>query len=530
MEFVGITTTGWSAIIVTASMAVLTGIMFILGRERVHFLWGWLCFSVTIWIGAFYGVIEATDSATAEIWWKISYVGIILIPFFFLHFVYEFVDTVRLKKIKWIVIPLIYLGAAVFVYLDLKTDLIIDGVQFLFGEFYYGKPGFLHPYFTMLYGVLVFYAFYLVYKGYREKDDKLFRQRAIYFFIANLLAFAGGSLNFLPIYGIEVPPISNLAVAFGAALIAYAILRYQLFDAKVVTAQLLTLILAAFAFIRLILSASAQEAVVSSLVLLLTLIIGIYLILSVRKEVEHREQIEKLAGELKMANEGQANLLHIINHQIKGYMTKARLVFDDLLEDKSYGLSDKAQPIIKQGFDSVTEGVNFVEGFLHASNIERGTFTYNFEPMDFAEVVKEEAEEQKRIAESKGLTFTLSIMDGNYKMIGDRAQLIQVVKNLIDNSIKYTPSGSIAVSLSKNSSGIILNVTDTGVGLSDEVKPKLFTKGGRDKDSQKINIDSTGFGLVFVRGVVEAHQGRVSALSDGPGKGSTFSLELRHSE
>jgi signal transduction histidine kinase len=67
------------------------------------------------------------------------------------------------------------------------------------------------------------------------------------------------------------------------------------------------------------------------------------------------------------------------------------------------------------------------------------------------------------------------------------------------------------------------------VGISDEDKPKLFKSGGRGTDSLKININSTGYGLAFVKGVVEAHKGRVWAESEGPGKGSVFYMELPRS-
>ena len=148
------------------------------------------------------------------------------------------------------------------------------------------------------------------------------------------------------------------------------------------------------------------------------------------------------------------------------------------------------------------------------------------EPVDFKSIVTETVEKQKDVAKDKGLTLDLQIVEGDYKMTGDATQLPQAVRNLIDNSIRYTPTGSINAQLTINNNRILFSVKDTGVGISDELKPKLFTKGGRDKDSLKININSTGFGLAFVKGVVEAHKGRVWAESPGVGKGSTFYMEL----
>jgi two-component system, chemotaxis family, CheB/CheR fusion protein len=239
------------------------------------------------------------------------------------------------------------------------------------------------------------------------------------------------------------------------------------------------------------------------------------------------KQVDELNHQLEAANEGQANLLHIINHQIKGYMTKARYVFDALLNDKDYGpISEAAKPIVDEGYKSVTEGVNFVQDFLNASNIEKGTYTYQMEPLDLAEVVKESSAAQEGEAREKGLIYEFKVEEGDYKMTGDKEELKQAVRNLIDNSIHYTPHGSIAVELKREGDKAIFTVKDTGVGISEELKPKLFTKGGRDKDSQKININSTGFGLAFVKGVAEAHKGRVWAESPGKDQGATFYMEL----
>jgi len=219
--------------------------------------------------------------------------------------------------------------------------------------------------------------------------------------------------------------------------------------------------------------------------------------------------------------------MHIINHQIKSYMTKARYIYDALLHDEDYGpISETAKPIVEKGYREMTDAVNFVQNFLTASNIERGTFIYDMQPLDFKNIVTKVFEEHKDIAKEKGLALEIAVEEGDYTMKGDAGQIAQVVKNLIDNSIKYTRTGGIKISLDRKDNKIIFVIKDTGVGISDELKPRLFTKGGVGKDSLRINVNSTGFGLVFVKDVVNAHHGRVSAESAGPNKGSTFYMEL----
>ena len=110
----------------------------------------------------------------------------------------------------------------------------------------------------------------------------------------------------------------------------------------------------------------------------------------------------------------------------------------------------------------------------------------------------------------------------------DIDKLKQVIENLIDNSIKYTPKGNIIVSLSKdiNNRKVLFSVKDNGVGISNEVMPKLFSKFVRADNANKQNIYGTGLGLFIAKEITTAHKGKIWAESDGDGKGSTFFLEL----
>ena len=238
------------------------------------------------------------------------------------------------------------------------------------------------------------------------------------------------------------------------------------------------------------------------------------------------KQLDVMNHELQVANEGQANLIHIMNHQIKGYLAKARNIFSELIETPEYNPPEVAKPLIEEGFGSLTEGVEFVQGILSVANIEKGTLKFVFEEIDMKSLVIEIAEKEKHAAIEKGLSYKVNIVEGDYRMKGDKVQLTQALRNVIDNSIKYTPEGGLEISLSYIDKKILLSVKDTGVGISDELKSRLFTKGGVDDDSRKIKVYFIGFGLVFVKGVVEAHKGRVWVESEGKGRGSTFFVEL----
>jgi len=107
-------------------------------------------------------------------------------------------------------------------------------------------------------------------------------------------------------------------------------------------------------------------------------------------------------------------------------------------------------------------------------------------------------------------------------------KLKQVITNLIDNAVKYTPKGSIELHLEKNNETkkALFKIADTGVGISEATKAKLFQKYSRAEGASKDNILGTGLGLYIAMEMVKAHNGRLWVESPGNGKGSTFFVEL----
>ena len=154
---------------------------------------------------------------------------------------------------------------------------------------------------------------------------------------------------------------------------------------------------------------------------------------------------------------------------------------------------------------------------------------YSFDRLDFKKLIEDVIGELKPNIEKKGLKFSFNC-DPNqkYTVHADVDKLKQVVANLIDNSLKYTPSGSIELTLVRKNleKKVQLTVKDTGVGIAPEVMSKLFAKFVRSDNANKQNIYGTGLGLYVAKQMIIAHKGRVWAESLGDGKGSTFFVEL----
>jgi signal transduction histidine kinase len=377
---------------------------------------------------------------------------------------------------------------------------------------------------------LVVRSLYLFFRTFRHATGQTRRATAI-ILIGTALTFALIIFFNLIMATVFVDPrfvpLGALFMFPFVVFTAYAILREHLFSIKVAATAVLIFILSIVSFGDILFSDTIFLVLFRTGVFVFVLIFGISLIRSVLREVEQREKIQKLAEELELTNERQETLIHFISHEVKGFLTKDAAVFAAIEEGDFGAAPESMKPLITGALAEARLGVESVETILKASNLKKGTVTYTKAPFDLKSLVIEAIEKAKPVAQKKGLTLTFTSDGGAYKMMGDKAQIADhVLRNLIDNSINYTPSGSILVSLSRVGNKIVFAVKDTGVGITAEDKQRLFTEGGHGKDSQKVNTHSTGYGLYIAKQITEAQGGTIRAESGGAGKGSTFTVEF----
>lgn len=321
-------------------------------------------------------------------------------------------------------------------------------------------------------------------------------------------------------YGLFGMPIFTLFLVYG-------IVRYKTFNVRLVGAVALVFGLMALTFGLLFVNDPTVFRGVSIATFIASVIFGVMLIRGVNREVRQREKIEELAHTLETANERQETLIHFIGHEVKGFLTKDAGAFAALVEGDLGQLPETAKPFVASALAQSRAGADSVGNILKASNLKRGTVTYIKAPFDLKALVAGAVEKARASAEQKGLKIEFVSDEGLYQMLGDASQLNDhVLRNLIENSINYTPAGSITVSLKNEGGKLVFAVKDTGVGISAEDKKRLFTEGGHGAESQRVNVHSTGYGLYIAKQITEAHGGTIRAESEGAGKGSTFIAEF----
>lgn len=376
-------------------------------------------------------------------------------------------------------------------------------------------PGMLIFIVTVLY--LIISSFIILIRKNRESTGVEKKQLILMF--DGLLAtfFLVTTFNFL------LPGLYDFLTLspFGAVFIlpfilftAYAIYKHGLFKVKGFTTIFVAFALTVVTFAEVIFATDLVTILFRSSVFILVFIFSIRLV--------------KNMISLQQANDRQENFLHFLSHEVKSALGKGRDVFSGIIEG-DYGTPTPEMKEIVAAADADTmAAVEMVQSILKSADLKNGKVTFKMDSFDFKEAVVKSVSKIERDAKTKGLTFETYIEPNQtFTVMGDSEQLEEhVIRNLVDNAVRYTPKGTITVNLKKRGDKVLFSVKDSGVGITKEDMARLFTEGGRGKDSLKTNVHSTGYGLYFAKGIVDAHGGRIWAESTGAGQGSTFFVEF----
>ncbi len=239
------------------------------------------------------------------------------------------------------------------------------------------------------------------------------------------------------------------------------------------------------------------------------------------REQEARTQAES-------ANKAKDEFLAMVSHELRTPLN-AMLGWVGILRGNKgdEGVYQRAIDAIERSARTQNRLVN---DLLDISRIASGNMWIERQPVLLSSVVELAVDESFPAAENKSITLDVGLEDAVKWVQGDPNRLQQVVNNLLQNAIKFTPDGGrVSVRLEYQDGNARLTVADTGKGIGAEFLPYVFeryrqAKGGNDRRA------GLGLGLAISRHIVELHGGSITAESDGEGKGSTFTVLLPVSE
>lgn len=319
-----------------------------------------------------------------------------------------------------------------------------------------------------------------------------------------------------------------------AAFLVYSIVKFHTFNIKLIGTQALVVALWIALLAVLFVNDIANIRIIVSLTLILFLIVGIALVRSVKREIEQREKIEKLAKDLEVANvklkeldQLKSEFLSLATHQIRAPLTAIKGYSSMLLEGDFGVLPEKAKSSVDTIMKSCQNLIDIVGDFLNISRIEQGRMVYDKSVFDLGALTKEVVKELEPNIKNAGLSVEVEIADGlDAKVNADKGKIKQIIGNVVDNSIKYTVHGGIKVTILTDETKVFVKVKDTGIGIDPVEIGKLFAKFSRTKDANKTNVTGTGLGLYIAKKMIEAQNGDIKVASEGEGKGTEFTIEM----
>jgi signal transduction histidine kinase len=227
----------------------------------------------------------------------------------------------------------------------------------------------------------------------------------------------------------------------------------------------------------------------------------------------------------RLVEQIKSDFVSTVSHELRTPLTSIYGFAETLLRsDVAFGEAER-QIFLGYIASESERLIGIVDDLLNVARLETGTLGLNIGRTDIGEVVSETVSRFEEHADGN-LTFEVVVPRGSVYVRADREKLTQIVMNLVDNAVKFSPAGGrVAVSARRRSDTAEIRIVDEGIGIPRSDQQRIFTKFYRAEDAVRHNPQGTGLGLFLARGLLAAMGGRIWVESK-EGEGSTFVFEL----
>lgn len=321
----------------------------------------------------------------------------------------------------------------------------------------------------------------------------------------------------------------------------YAIVKHHLLNLKVIATELLSLGILVLSLFQTLDSNSLRALITNGIIFFVLFVFVVMLVRSVENEVKRKEELQQLSEKLSNANEkleeldkARAEFMSMASHQIQTPLTAIRGYVSLILEDPERSLKSSYEEMLKKVMVSAERVIQLVSDFLSMARIESGKMEFQFEECSMDSICLEVIDTLALRAKERNLELKYEEpQDSLPEVMIDGPKIREVISNLVDNAIKYTPEGNVTLKIAlrkkdenEDTDWIRVTVSDSGIGIPESELPYLFAKFSRGKDKSRLTVAGTGLGLYVGKVMVENNGGRIWAESDGEGKGSRFIVEI----
>ncbi len=412
-------------------------------------------------------------------------------------------------------------------------------------------PGLLYVAIVILLLLALVYCFVkLSLKISRVSEQEKWQIRTILIGFGFSIFFGVITNAILPIAGISGAAVyGSSSVIFFIIATAYAILRYQLLNVKLIVTEIATYVTLLILSIELLTSNSIIEVAYRAPLLIGVGYAGYLVIRSVKYEVARREEVEKLASKLENANDElrrdkeqlveldrmKDEFLQMATHELNTPISVIKGRLNMALDENLCKLNDEQKKFLQPVLDDTTRLAQLSRDILDTARIDQRRLKLNLAEINVAEMVKRIVNDLQIKARDKKIQLIFEkSSDEIPSTMADESKISEVVTNLINNAIKFTDKGYVKATVGVDTNKIVVSIKDTGIGIEEKDRKHLFQKfyqAGRFDPNHPREQQGTGLGLYISKNIINLHGGEISLISDfGKGSAFTFTLPIKASQ
>ncbi|MFA5994747.1 MAG: HAMP domain-containing sensor histidine kinase, partial [Parcubacteria group bacterium] len=353
---------------------------------------------------------------------------------------------------------------------SLFTDKIVKEVVDITAMGVEIKKGSLFPVFsifaasTSLLAVIRIYSFFRNSTGQKKKQNRLI--------LMGIGLFAGTCVVvsvILPTLGIfSYTNLDSPSAIFFIVFTSIAILKYNFLGIKLFLAQLLSIIIIAIPISEIFYVKSRQELILKVLLSFLTFFIGIFLIITIKKEMGIKEDLQIANAKLRKMDRMKSEFVSIASHQLRTPLTTIK----GFLSIINKGIYGKVPEELNEPMQHIETANNrlivLVEDMMNVSQIEAGKMAFRFKKESINDLMEEILHSFSVMTQEKKLRLELVKDEKISEIWMDYGKIREVVSNIADNAIKYTEKGNIRMETKKTEHNVQIIITDTGIGIEKE--------------------------------------------------------------